>query len=83
MNSSNTVSVCSDACKLRVDLSDSNTAVCEVPPLATTFSVENYAISKDWIRQWCFISMIYFKKMKTRICIFKISKDNEIISNLY
>jgi hypothetical protein len=45
MNSSNTVTICSNVCQLRVDLSDSNTAVCEVPSLATTFSVADYTIS--------------------------------------
>ncbi len=42
MNPTNTISLCGSLCSLRTDLSDSNNAVCEVPPLATTYSVNNY-----------------------------------------
>jgi hypothetical protein len=47
MNSSNTVTICSNVCQLRLDLSDSNSAVCQIPSLATTHSVEEYRISKS------------------------------------
>ena len=49
MNPNNTVSFCGTQCALRTDLSDPSFAVCELPPLATTYSVDNYEISTSGV----------------------------------
>lgn len=49
LNSDNWIDVCGSPCTLREDLSDYSFAVCEVPSLATTYSVDNYSIVESTI----------------------------------
>jgi len=49
MNPNNTVRVAGSLCKLRPELSDPNNAVCELPPLSTTFSVNNFKITQSGV----------------------------------
>jgi hypothetical protein len=46
-NSLNSVKVCGSTCTLREDLSTATSAVCEVPKLATTYSVDSYKINES------------------------------------
>ena len=45
----NTVSFCGNPCALREDLSDSAFAICELAPLATTYSVETFQITESQV----------------------------------
>lgn len=45
MDDANSVEMCGSECVLREDLSDATYAVCQVPPLATTYSVQEYSIA--------------------------------------
>lgn len=49
LNSDNSVEICGSPCTLREDLSDYSFAVCELPGLATTYSVDNYQITESAI----------------------------------
>jgi len=46
-NSTNSVKVCGSTCTLREDLSSATDAVCELPKLATTYSVDNHKITES------------------------------------
>lgn len=44
LDSENYISMCGQLCTLRDDLSSASAAVCELPHLATTYSVDTYTI---------------------------------------
>jgi hypothetical protein len=48
-NSANEVKVCGSTCTLREDLSSASSAVCELPKLATTYSVDNYQVTESQV----------------------------------
>lgn len=47
LDSANKIQMCGTDCVLRSDLSDSSYAVCEMPMLATSYSVENYKVAES------------------------------------
>lgn len=47
LDSANYIQVCGTECVLRTDLSDQSYAVCEMPSLATSYSVENYKVAES------------------------------------
>ena len=49
LDSSNSVSFCGNPCALREDLSDATYAVCELAPLATTYSVDTFQITESQV----------------------------------
>lgn len=49
LNTENSIKICESECILREDLSDAAFAVCELPPLATTYSVDSFTIAESAI----------------------------------
>jgi hypothetical protein len=49
LNTENSIQICENTCILREDLSDASYAVCELPHLATTLSVDSYTITESAI----------------------------------
>jgi len=47
LDTANHIQVCGTECVLRTDLSDHSYAVCEMPILATSYSVENYKVAES------------------------------------